>query len=253
MEEDFDLEELESFIQRGLKAAKASEVDEARDLLSYGDVTLLHRLEPILRPHLNATQLQKVLDDLRIDLLSGDRGHVNRTKALRELHRIVKNCRRCPEVQPEPHLPHWNLIDPDVAFVFDSPLRPTDGGTLFIDTLKDVGFRSSDVIATSVTRCLTPGRAPNEQEIQKCASHFLFRELQLLRPKLVVALGGIATTVLTGSELKITEERGTIFWIGPWPLLATYSPAYAQRSGYNTDDFRNDISTAYRFVYDDEE
>jgi hypothetical protein len=54
----------------------------------------------------------------------------------------------------------------------------------------------------------------------------LHTEIQLLNPKLIVCLGGVPSSVLFGTDIKIKDIRGQIMWLGYWPILTTYSPNY---------------------------
>ncbi|NBP57693.1 hypothetical protein EBU71_14390, partial [bacterium] len=78
---------------------------------------------------------------------------------------------------------------------------------------------------------------------------YLHSEIQLFNPKLIVPLGLLPLVSLLGCEAKIKDYRGNILWLGYWPVLPTYSPMYAIKSGKSqTDQFISDIQTAHTFI-----
>jgi len=247
-EAEYDPQDLEKLISEALEGISKS---EPRDMFAFGESELFQTLHNILPEYVqHYTDTTVILSELRSRLYDGTQGHLDRSSSLRQLHTVLTHCRKCPLMIPEPSLPNWNRLDPDVAFVTESPLRGGDGDQFFISTMKDVGFKSSHVIATSIVRCEPKGRRALEgDEVSNCSTRFLFNELQLLQPKLIVPLGSLAASTLLGSELKITQDRGVLFWVGAWAILPSLSPGYALRAKRTTDEFANDIRQAYEFVY----
>lgn len=249
MDTEYDPKELEALVETALNDIKES---DSSHLFSFGDTQVLKHLDGILNNYVNKAESSNILDELRTKLLDGIAGQNNSANSLRSLHAIVNKCRVCPHVEPNPQLPKWNLSDPDVVFVLDYPIRGLDSDKFFVDQLKNAGFRSSRLAVTSTVRCF-PGdknrRPPYPEEISNCSTRYLFNELRLLKPRLIVAAGNIPSSVLTGDKLKITEERGSIFWIGPWPIMVVYSPAYAMRSEKQQSEFESDLKKANEFLY----
>lgn len=247
MTDEYDPEELEQLVNSAL-----TEIAESprHALFSFGDTRLLQHLDEVLGEYINRAEAATVLATLREKLYADMAGHKDVTKSLRGLHGAVTNCRVCPNVVADPQLPKWNLNDPDVAFVLDTPLQNGDPDKFFVNTLKEVGFRSARLMVTSVIRCRPDAnRQPAAEEVTACSTRYLFSELQLLQPKLIVALGGIPTSTILADKIKITEVHGTIFWAGPWPILAAYSPAYAMRTERQQSEFKNDIQRAHEYLY----
>lgn len=247
MTDDYDPIELERAVAEALGEITSS---SPRALFSFGDTKMLEKLAEILPQYIpHHADVPVVLEELRSALYEGTRED-SASDQLRQLHTALAHCRKCPLMRPEPHQPHWNLSDPDVVFVADAPITGSPSDQHLFTALKQVGFRSARIAATSVTRCLPKERRnPNTAEISTCSTRFLFTELQLLRPKLIVALGGSAASVLLGTPIKVTEEHGRTMWVGPWPILVTYSAGYATRTERAGADFRNDLQQAYTAVY----
>ena len=81
-------------------------------------------------------------------------------------------------------------------------------GKLLQTLLEGIGLDRSDVYIANVLKCRPPGnRDPHPDEIQSCESH-LFRQIELIQPKLVATLGNFATKLLSGRPVGITRVHG---------------------------------------------
>ena len=90
--------------------------------------------------------------------------------------------------------------------------------------------RGREVYIANVVKCRPPGnRTPTLDEAAACAP-LLDRQIELIRPKLIVALGKTAVIRLTGSEASMASMRGTLHSYRGLPVVATYHPAYLLRS-----------------------
>ena len=90
--------------------------------------------------------------------------------------------------------------------------------------------RGEDVYIANAVKCRPPGnRTPEPSETAACW-HFLERQIDLIRPKLIVALGRPAAQTLLQSEVKIGAARGRLFDFRGIPLAVTYHPAYLLRN-----------------------
>ena len=90
--------------------------------------------------------------------------------------------------------------------------------------------RGRDVYIANVVKCRPPGnRNPEAAEAAACAP-FLDRQIDLIQPKMIVALGKIAVMRLTGSDASMAAMRGKLHRYRGIPVIATYHPAYLLRS-----------------------
>jgi len=90
--------------------------------------------------------------------------------------------------------------------------------------------RGREVYIANVVKCRPPGnRNPSAEEALACAP-LLDRQIDLIQPKLIVALGKIALTRLTGSEASMASMRGKLHEYRGIPVVATYHPAYLLRN-----------------------
>lgn len=90
--------------------------------------------------------------------------------------------------------------------------------------------RRENVYIANVLKCRPPGnRNPEPGEVAKCAPHLL-RQIGLIRPKLIVAMGRFAAQTLLGTDATIASLRGKVHRYAGVPLVVTYHPAYLLRN-----------------------
>jgi DNA polymerase len=107
--------------------------------------------------------------------------------------------------------------DADLMFVGEAPGFHEDqqgipfvgqAGQLLTKLLAGIGLGRDDVYIANVLKCRPPGnRDPAPDEIETCESH-LFRQIELIRPKVVATLGNFATKLLSGKPTGITRVHG---------------------------------------------
>ena len=104
-------------------------------------------------------------------------------------------------------------------------------GRLLDSMLAALGIaRGNRVYIANVLKCRPPGnRAPEPGEIEACRP-YLDRQIALIKPKVIVALGKSAATVLLDVEATIASLRGRVHHYGGVPLIVTYHPAYLLRN-----------------------
>lgn len=90
--------------------------------------------------------------------------------------------------------------------------------------------RGEDVYIANIVKCRPPGnRNPQPEEAQACSA-YLQRQIELIRPKLIVALGKVAAVNLLGRDSSIAGLRGQVHAWRDIPLIVTYHPAYLLRT-----------------------
>jgi DNA polymerase len=104
-------------------------------------------------------------------------------------------------------------------------------GRLLDNMLAAIGLsRRSNVYIANVLKCRPPGnRNPEPDEVAKCSPH-LQKQIALIRPKLIVAMGRFAAQTLLASDATIASLRGTVHRYAGVPLVVTYHPAYLLRN-----------------------
>jgi DNA polymerase len=104
-------------------------------------------------------------------------------------------------------------------------------GRLLDNMLAAIGLRRGhDVYIANIVKCRPPGnRTPEPAEAHACEG-FLQRQIALLRPRLLIALGKTAASNLLNTEASIGSLRGRVHQCHGLPLIVTYHPAYLLRS-----------------------
>jgi len=105
-------------------------------------------------------------------------------------------------------------------------------GQLLTAMLMAVGFQRQDVYIANVLKCRPPGnRDPKPDEAMQCRG-YLERQIELVSPTLIVAVGRIAAQNLLATDTSLARLRGKVHALGSrgWPLVVTYHPAYLLRS-----------------------
>jgi DNA polymerase len=158
-----------------------------------------------------------------------------------ELKDMVKVCTDCPL-----HAARRQTVfgvgdeNADWLFVGEGPGAEEDArgepfvgqaGRLLDNMLAAIGLkRGHDVYIANVLKCRPPGnRVPEPLEAARCEP-YLLRQIQLIEPKLIVALGKTAASNLLHTEASIGSLRGRLHEFRGTPLLVTYHPAYLLRN-----------------------
>jgi uracil-DNA glycosylase family 4 len=90
--------------------------------------------------------------------------------------------------------------------------------------------REKNVYICNVLKCRPPGnRNPEPDEVAKCTP-FLLRQIELIGPKLIVAMGRFAAQTLLNTDASIASLRGRVHQYAGRPLIVTYHPAYLLRN-----------------------
>jgi DNA polymerase len=90
--------------------------------------------------------------------------------------------------------------------------------------------RGANVYIANIVKCRPPGnRNPEPREALQCEP-YLHRQIELIRPKLIVALGKVAAANLLASDASVASMRGKVHEYRGAPLIVTYHPAYLLRS-----------------------
>jgi DNA polymerase len=158
-----------------------------------------------------------------------------------ELGRAVAACRACRLCERRKQAvlgvgdpnPEWLLVGEGPGAEEDERGEPFVGqaGKLLDNMLAAVGMaRGRGVYIANTVKCRPPGnRTPEVDEMAACFP-YLERQVELLRPRLILALGRPAAQTLLGQEVKIAAARGRLFDYGGIPVVVTYHPAYLLRN-----------------------
>ena len=127
----------------------------------------------------------------------------------------------------------WMLIGEAPGAEEDRLGEPFVGqaGKLLDNMLAAIGLkRGENVYIANVLKCRPPGnRNPEAEEVARC-SPYLERQIELVQPKLVVAMGRFAAQTLLATDASIASLRGRVHAYAGVPLIVTYHPAYLLRT-----------------------
>jgi uracil-DNA glycosylase len=114
-------------------------------------------------------------------------------------------------------------------------------GKLLTQMIEAMGLQRSDVYICNVVKCRPPGnRQPEKDEVDAC-SPYLFRQLDVLRPKAIVCLGATAAQTLLQTNRGISHFRGEWLNFRGFKMIATYHPAYLLRNPAAKGDVWKDL------------
>ena len=138
----------------------------------------------------------------------------------------------------------------DLMFVGEAPGADEDiqgepfvgrAGQLLTKIIEAIGLERSDVYIANVIKCRPPGnRNPEPDEVEQCEP-FLFRQVDIVKPKVIVALGKFAAQCLLKTDAPITRIRGREFSYRDAVLIPTYHPAYLLRNPSSKRDVWEDM------------
>jgi DNA polymerase len=106
-----------------------------------------------------------------------------------------------------------------------------DAGTVLTRLINKMGFQREDVYIANIVKCRPPlNRDPEPDEIGICME-FIERQIEVIRPEVIMSLGRISTMTLTGDmKLRITAVRGKFISYKGIPVMPTFHPAYLIRN-----------------------
>ena len=145
----------------------------------------------------------------------------------------------------------------DLMFVGEGPGADEDiqgepfvgrAGQLLTKIIEAIGLRREDVYIANVIKCRPPGnRNPEPDEVAQCEP-FLFRQVDIVKPKVIVALGKFAAQCLLRSTEPITRIRGKEFKYRESILMPTYHPAYLLRNPSAKRDVWEDMKRVRELI-----
>ena len=180
-----------------------------------------------------------------------------RREDLKAVFHEASACTRCPQLAATRTTVVFGSgnSDADLMFVGEAPGRSEDeqglpfvgqAGRLLSELLGEIGLERSDVFVANVLKCRPPGnRDPLPQEIANCED-YLFRQLELIRPRVVCTLGNFSTKLLRADPTGITRLHGRteVRTIGPRTvrLHPLYHPAAALYTRSLLDTLKADFA-----------
>lgn len=182
------------------------------------------------------------------------------TNTWRSLANAVASCTQCPlhETRTQAVFGVGNKQS-DIMFIGEAPGQQEDlmgepfvgrAGKLLDEMLISLGRDRTHVFIANVLKCRPPkNRDPSPEEVATC-THFLDKQIQLIQPKLLVALGRIAAHYLLKTKTPLSRLRGKMHVYQPMqtPLFVTYHPAYLLRAPQDKAKAYQDLLAIADFI-----
>lgn len=175
-----------------------------------------------------------------------------KTNSLVELDQKINKCLKCPLGNTRKKFVFGvGNSSADIVFVGEAPGADEDAqgepfvgraGKLLTETLKKIGLQREEVYICNILKCRPPNnRDPLPSEVEKCEP-YLLKQLSLIKPKIIVALGRIAGNTLLRKNETLSNLRKDVYNYFEIPLFVTFHPAAILRNlGWKTT-FEADLS-----------
>ena len=170
-----------------------------------------------------------------------------KTEKLAAVQTRVSVCTKCPNLASSRTQTVFGVGNPDaeIMFIGEAPGADEDAqgepfvgraGQLLTKIIKAMGFARAQVYIANILKCRPDvpagsfgNRAPTPREMQTCRP-YLMEQIEIIKPKVIVALGAAAVEGLLGTRAPMRELRGRWEFFNGTPLMITYHPAYLLRN-----------------------
>jgi uracil-DNA glycosylase family 4 len=187
----------------------------------------------------------------------------NAAKALVAIREDIGDCTRCKLHR----LGRTQVVfgvgnpDADLMFVGEAPGADEDeqgipfigrAGQLLTRIIEAIDLRRDDVYIANIIKCRPPqNRNPEPDEVASCEP-FLFHQIDVIKPKVIVALGKYAAQTLLRRETPISRLRGQVFDYRGAKLVPTFHPAYLLRNPSSKREVWEDMKLVKRLLTENE-
>jgi DNA polymerase len=191
--------------------------------------------------------------------LFDDRETWEKAQSLKELDKLINKCTKCPL-----HKSRTNFVfgvgnpNADVMVVGEGPGAEEDAqgepfvgraGKLLNEILKAINFKREEVYIANVVKSRPPGnRTPTTEEMEACVP-YLKKQIELIKPKLILCLGLTAAQGLLKKRDSLTKLRGQLFEYMGAKVMVTYHPAALLRNPHWKRPCWEDVQK-FRKLYD---
>lgn len=153
----------------------------------------------------------------------------------------AKVCTKCSELSRCRHSVVFGVGNPraEIMLIGEAPGADEDAqgepfvgraGQLLTKIITAMGYRREEVYITNIIKCRPPqNRTPLPEEVANCLPYVL-SQIELIQPKVIVALGATALRALLDVQLGITKMRGHWYTFHDIPIMPTFHPAYLLRN-----------------------
>jgi len=157
--------------------------------------------------------------------------------ALQTFHEAIKDCQKCALAAGRTQVVFGTgNPEADIMFVGEAPGYYEDkegqpfvgaAGKLLDRLLQEIGLQRSEIFIANVLKCRPPqNRDPLPDEVEACKP-YLFRQIELIKPRVICTLGNFATQLLLEKKVGITKVRGQAFQMHNYFVFPMLHPAAA--------------------------
>jgi DNA polymerase len=169
-------------------------------------------------------------------------------KKLREIETSINKCEKCPLFKTRINaVPGSGTSTSGIVFIGEAPGAREDkigepfvgaAGKFLDEMLEEIKLKRGDVFITNVVKCRPPdNRDPFPEEVKICTENYLWNQLEVLNPKVIITLGRHAMYRFIPADKKISEVHGMLFDLKSpktgryFKVLPLYHPAAALYNG----------------------
>lgn len=212
------------------------------------EVLMQAAAEQTAEPHTNVHESAEALPSIA----------QNKPAALQEICVDIGDCTRC-----RLHKGRMKLVfgvgnpEAELMFVGEGPGADEDAqgepfvgraGQLLNNMISAMGLKREDVYIANVVKCRPPGnRTPEKDECDTC-SPFLLRQIEVVKPKVIVALGAVAAKNLLAVNDSMANLRGRWYDFRGARLAVTYHPAYLLRDPRQKKEAWKDLQMVMKYL-----
>jgi len=202
----------------------------------------------------------KKYDDNGMALFEDEKEEWEKANNLDELYRLIKDCKKCPL-----HKSRKNFVfgsgnpNADIMCIGEGPGAEEDkqglpfvgrAGQLLTEILKAIKFTRDEVYIANILKSRPPeNRTPLPEEMDACLP-YLLKQIELIKPKLILCLGLTAAQALLKKKASLTSLRGQLYEFMSATVMVTYHPAALLRNPNLKKDCWEDVKK-FRKLYDE--
>jgi len=184
---------------------------------------------------------------------------------LRELEADINKCEKCPLFETRVNaVPGVGSSKSGLVFIGEGPGAREDkqgepfvgaAGKFLDEMLDEIGIKRNEVFITNVVKCRPPdNRDPFPEEVKICTENYLWKQLEVLNPKIIITLGRHAMYRFIPADKKISEVHGMLFDLKSpktgrsFKILPLYHPAAALYNGSMRKVLKKDFQTIPKII-----
>jgi uracil-DNA glycosylase len=180
-------------------------------------------------------------------------------QALKMIRQDLGDCTRCVLHKQGRKQIVFGVGNPNASLMFvgEAPGADEDlqgepfvgrAGQLLNNMIKAMGLQREQVYIANIIKCRPPGnRTPEREECETC-SPFLMRQIEVVKPKAIVALGAVAAKTLLAINSSMTDLRGRWYDFRGTKLAVTYHPAFLLRDPRQKKETWKDLQMVMKYL-----